>query len=179
MSGAGGGLAGTGPTGSFFEAPGWVDLAKRPGATVQVAPDWASWARGVVRLRHVVFSPNLVWLAIAAAVYVLFPYDLDGAATFRAAWVARRTALNLALMFGYVGFWHAALYVWRWSNRKFVPGSAPGRGRVLHNVWWSTLGTLQWSAWECAFMHLYGSRSQHLSFQPPISLRLALFGLIL
>ena len=31
------GLAGTGPNGSFFEAPAWVDQTKAPGTTSQVA----------------------------------------------------------------------------------------------------------------------------------------------
>lgn len=35
MSGAGGGLFGT-TGGSFFKAPGWVDMKKSPGTTPQV-----------------------------------------------------------------------------------------------------------------------------------------------
>ena len=31
-----GGFAGTGPNGSFFEAPAWVDQSKAPGTTSQV-----------------------------------------------------------------------------------------------------------------------------------------------
>ena len=31
-----GGFAGTGPNGSFFETPGWVDKSKPPGQTSQV-----------------------------------------------------------------------------------------------------------------------------------------------
>jgi hypothetical protein len=33
-------------------------------------------------------------------VYFAFPYDLEAAKTWSVGWVARRTALNLALMFG-------------------------------------------------------------------------------
>jgi hypothetical protein len=100
MSGAGGGIAGTGPNGSFFEAPGWVNLALKPGATKQVPPTWSAWALNTLKLKHVVYSPNLVWLSVALAVYFAFPYDLEAAKTWSVGWVARRTALNLALMFG-------------------------------------------------------------------------------
>lgn len=162
MSGAGGGIAGTGPTGSFFEAPSWIDLSKRPGATVQKAPSWISWLKGVLQLRHIIFSPNAVWLSIALAYYVAFPYDYPRYRVFHFDWVARRTALNVVLVFGYVGFWHAALYVLAWSKRKFVPGSAPSLGRVLHNMWYTFLGTLQWSGWECLFMYIVCPRWKSL-----------------
>ena len=66
------------------------------------------------------YSPNLVWLSIAAAIYVLFPYDFEAARTFAPGWVASRLLLNLALMFGYVGFWHGALYRLHWSKRKYA-----------------------------------------------------------
>ena len=78
MSGAGSGLFGT-VDGSFFRAPGWVNLAKAPGTTAQTPTPWSTWLSGIVRLRHVFYSPNLVWLSIAAVVYVLFPYDLEAA----------------------------------------------------------------------------------------------------
>ena len=35
---------------------------------------------------------------------------------------------------------------------------ARSSGRVLHNIWYSCLGTLQWSAWEVIFMHLYATK---------------------
>ena len=56
MSGAGGGLAGMNG-GSFFKAPGWVDLAKRPGESRQLPPAWASWAKAVLKCGHVFCKP--------------------------------------------------------------------------------------------------------------------------
>merc|ERR1712156_1074442 len=73
-----GGFAGTGPNGSFFEAPAWVDKSKAPGTTSQeaaVAPPgwWIPLATG----KFLFFSPNLVWLLIALVDYFVFPYDFQ------------------------------------------------------------------------------------------------------
>ena len=75
-----GGFAGTGPNGSFFEAPAWDDKTKKPGMTSQaeaVAP--AGWWIDLVTGKFLFFSPNLVWLSIALADYFLFPYDFQSA----------------------------------------------------------------------------------------------------
>jgi len=112
----------------------------------------------VLRLNHIFFSPNFVWLSCAVFVYVAFPYDFEsGLYEGWGSWVPKRVALNFAMMFGYVGFWHCALYLWNWSSRKFV-ANRPGSGRIAHNIGYSCLGTLQWSAWEVIFMHLYATK---------------------
>ena len=91
------GLAGTGPNGSFFEAPSWVDQTKAPGTTSQVrgcllplftigdqerevaAPGyWIDKLTG----KTFFFSPNLVWILIALTDYFLFPYDFQFAKSF-------------------------------------------------------------------------------------------------
>ena len=91
------GLAGTGPNGSFFEAPSWVDQTKAPGTTSQVrgclltlftigdqegevtAPGyWIDKLTG----KTFFFSPNLVWILIALTDYFLFPYDFQSAKSF-------------------------------------------------------------------------------------------------
>ena len=88
------GLAGTGPNGSFFEAPSWVDQTKAPGTTSQVrscllplftigdqegqvaAPGyWIDKLTG----KTFFLSPNLVWILIALTDYFLFPYDFQSA----------------------------------------------------------------------------------------------------
>lgn len=143
--------------GSFFKAPGWIDLSLRPGESKQVPPSWGQWARGVAKCSHVLFSPNAVWLAFALLDWFVFPWDLAAAKTWAADWVMWRFAVNLLLTIGYTGFWHVALYVLHWSQRKFSPGSMPGAGRVAHNVWYTFLGILQWTVWETIFMHVYAT----------------------
>ena len=102
-----GGFAGTGPNGSFFETPGWVDKVrhliqvfkasalsqdKAPGMTSQtpaVAPP--GWWVKLVTGYFLFFSPNLVWLAIALADYFLFPYDYEAAKSLtNLKWVFQR-----------------------------------------------------------------------------------------
>ena len=108
-----GGFAGTGPNGSFFETPGWVDKVenrthhtawmylpknlllsqdKAPGMTSQtpaVAPP--GWWIKLVTGYFLFFSPNLVWLAIALADYFLFPYDYEAAKSLTELnWVFKR-----------------------------------------------------------------------------------------
>lgn len=156
MSGAGGGIAGT-TDGSFFRCPGWVDLKKLPGESKQVPPTWSSWLAGVLKCGHVLYSPNLVWLSIAAAMWVVFPYDLEAAAEWRSDWMLRRLAINVGMTFGYVGFWHVSLYVLGWSERKFMPGVRPDVWRMTHNLWYSLLAVAQWTAWEVVFMRAYAT----------------------
>ena len=86
------GFAGTGPTGSFFETPGWVDQSKAPGMTSQdsvvTPPGW--WIEYVTG-RFLFFSPTLVWLIIALLQYFLLPYDLDAATSLEdIQWIVHR-----------------------------------------------------------------------------------------
>ena len=78
------GFAGTGPNGSFFEAPKWVDKKKPPGMTSQaeaVAPP--GWWVDLITGKFLFFSPNFVWLSIALADYFFFPYDFEAAKSFK------------------------------------------------------------------------------------------------
>ena len=86
------GFAGTGPNGSFFETPKWVDKSKPPGLTSQdgaVAPP--GWWIPLVTGTFLFFTPNLVWLAIALMNYLVFPYDYQAAKSFdKLDWVYSR-----------------------------------------------------------------------------------------
>eukprot|EP00747_Dinoflagellata_sp_TGD_P073023 gnl/TRDRNA2_/TRDRNA2_157723_c0_seq1.p1 gnl/TRDRNA2_/TRDRNA2_157723_c0~~gnl/TRDRNA2_/TRDRNA2_157723_c0_seq1.p1 ORF type:complete len:555 (+),score=63.62 gnl/TRDRNA2_/TRDRNA2_157723_c0_seq1:22-1665(+) len=180
MSGAGSGFAGT-VDGSFFRLPKWVDAAKAPGTTCQTPTAWATWAKNIVTMKLLFFGPNFIWLSIAAAVYVLFPYDYTAARTLSGRrdgssvpWVLERVILNIFLLYGYYGFWEVTLYCWGWSKRKFrgswdangrwVPTSWPTGGRLLHNMWYCFLGTLQYSFWEVVCVHLFATgKMPHIS----------------
>jgi len=103
------GFAGT-TGGSFFAAPAWVDKSKPPGHTSQVAsiennPNWKSLLSGA----FLFWSPNLVWLLVALFVWFVFPYDFEAGKTWSADWTLHRLAVNVGVIFGYVGFWHVTL----------------------------------------------------------------------
>ena len=97
MSGVGAGFAGSGPHGSFFELPSWVDVKKPPGATKQSPTSWTKWLTGVLTLKHVFFSPNFIWLSISIFVYNFMPYDLKNSTEF-GTWVWDRLVANLLVL---------------------------------------------------------------------------------
>ena len=88
-----GGLAGTGPHGSFFERPGWVDESLAPGHTSQEAVVAApGYWKDKITGKSFFFSPNLVWITIALTDYLAFPYDFSAAKSFdRLDWVLHRS----------------------------------------------------------------------------------------
>ena len=47
--------------------------------------------------------------------------------------------------------------VFQWSTRKFAPNLWPTIGKIAHNIGWTTLGTMQWTAWEIAFIRMYAT----------------------
>merc|ERR1719357_602102 len=149
------GFAGAGPNGSFFEAPEWVDQSKPPGQTSQekaVAPE--GWWIPLVTGKFLFFSPNLVWLAIALVDYFVFPYDYQAARRFENFnWVYYRFVVNLGITFGFFGFWHCVLYGLGWSERPFMPNRTYRVGKVLHNSWYTFLGVVQYTVWECIYVY--------------------------
>merc|ERR1711990_843524 len=126
-----GGFAGTGPNGSFFEAPVWVDQSNAPGTTSQepaVAPP--GWWIPLVTGKFLFFSPNLVWLAIALFDYFVFPYDFQAARSFDSLdWVCFRFAVNFGITFGFFGFWHCALYLLDGQSARSCPTDGTGSPR--------------------------------------------------
>ena len=154
-----GGFAGSGPNGSFFESPAWVDRTKRPGLTSQteaVAPP--GWWIPLVTGKFLFFSPNLVWLAIALGDYFLFPYDFQAAKSLdQLDWVLFRFAVNFVITFGYFGFWHCVLYILGWSERPFMSNRKYRVSKVLHNMFYTLMGVIQFTLWEAIFMHCYAT----------------------
>eukprot|EP01130_Rhizamoeba_saxonica_P016199 TRINITY_DN7446_c0_g1_i2.p1 TRINITY_DN7446_c0_g1~~TRINITY_DN7446_c0_g1_i2.p1 ORF type:complete len:332 (+),score=30.55 TRINITY_DN7446_c0_g1_i2:332-1327(+) len=58
----------------------------------------------------------------------------------------------------YIGFFYVSLYKWDWAERRFSRSEVPlNIGKLLHNIWYSLLGAVQFSVfWELAF--IYGWR---------------------
>jgi len=153
------GLAGTGPNGSFFEAPAWVDQTKAPGTTSQeaevAAPGyWIDKLTG----KTFFFSPNLVWILIALADYCIAPYDFQAAKSFENLdWVLYRFFINFLITFSYFGFWHCVLYHLGWSDRPFLANRRYKLSKILHNMFYSLLGVVQFTIWEAIFVHCYAT----------------------
>ena len=151
------GFAGT-EQGSFFKAPAWVDTKKAPGTTSQASVyGKEGWWHDLATGKFLLYSPNLVWLIMALFVYFVFPYDFKAAQTWSRGWVLGRIAVNECVVFVYFGFWHVTMYWLGWGQRPFQAGRVWRWGKVLHNIWYTALGALQWAVWECIFVHCYAT----------------------
>jgi len=141
----------------FGSMPEWVDREKRPGHTSQQA-GLGKTAGDVATLRYFIFSPNLVWCAIAIALHAIVPYDIEAAKTgWSASWVVRRLGLNATVATAYYGFFFLSIYRFGKASRKFSPESFPTYGNMLHNVYYWFLGVLQWTFWECVMCRLWAT----------------------
>jgi len=52
--------------------------------------DWSKVARNYVTTAFFFYSPNFVWFLVAAAMYVIFPYNFEAAKTFQWDWCFQR-----------------------------------------------------------------------------------------
>ena len=150
------GLGGT-VDGSFFKEAAWVDVTKPPGYTAQRA-SLNQWWWPYVSGSYVVFSPNLIWLVITVLIWYIAPYRFDEAAQgFQWGWVTERILVSIIVPFSYTSFWHVSLYAMNWGKRPFNRNRKYRVRKVIHNMFYSLLGCLQWALWECIFIHCYAS----------------------
>jgi len=144
----------------IFTPPSWVNTKLKPGHTSLLA--WygrKDWVFGYFPIGFTK-SPSLLWFLMAAIFYALFPYekDFDKAAVLDPTWICQRAFRNMILVNLYYGFWHITLYVMHWSARKFSPDSdGPSKSRLIHNIWYTNIGILQWTLWEVLFVHCYAT----------------------
>eukprot|EP00301_Raphidiophrys_heterophryoidea_P023633 c7445_g1_i2.p1 GENE.c7445_g1_i2~~c7445_g1_i2.p1 ORF type:complete len:454 (+),score=113.39 c7445_g1_i2:1-1362(+) len=151
------GIAGLDSKGRFFVAPDFVNLKNEPGTTPQPKTSVANYFKNLVTFKFFFVSPNFVWAVIALAVYVLFPYDLESPKHGWGSWVWDRCVLNFVVVFGYyIASW-GVIYVLRVPKRKFDKEHWPSAQELAHDVWYLTLGTLQWCGWEVVMMRLWAT----------------------
>ena len=154
---------GIAPQGIFGGSqPAWVDPKKPPGCTDQRDQlGWPKTIANIVHGRYMFYNPNMVWFTMALALHVWAPYDIEAAkAGFDLSvrgWIARRLALNFAVAFAYYGFFFVALYVAKTAERKYRPNSTPTAGNMAHNLWYWTLGIVQWTFWEAVVVRLWAT----------------------
>jgi len=60
-------------------------------------------------------------------------------------------------VFAYFGFWHITLYWLNWGERPFHSERQWRWSKIIHNLWYTFLGALQWTVWEVIFMHSYAT----------------------
>ena len=158
------GFAGSGPNGSFFEAPAHVDQSKKPGSTslAKVVEGFTFYeflfGRGLNPISFI-YSPNLVWLAISLLNYFYInPYNFDTVSLTNFDWIYKRLLTNTLIVFGYAGFWHVTLYIMNWSKRPFNNNRGEyNYQKVMHNMLYSFLGVFQATIWESIMMYCYAT----------------------
>lgn len=159
--------------GSFFCVDESVDTTKPPGSTKTKCPECLSdTLYPIVTGRAFFFSPNFSWFLLACFVWWVAPYQLGNANITWQDQLRERLLVNHILAFSYVGFWHVALYWLHWGKRPFVANRTYQWGRVLHNIFYTWLGVLQWTVAEVAFLHCYQTgaipyRHETLSLRHP------------
>jgi len=153
------GLGGISKKGMFKILPAWVDEKLDPGTSDQTeALSLKQTARDISTLAHFLYSPNLVWFAMAITIYVFFPYPIEQAKDgFAAGWMLTRFALNYSVAFAYYAFFYFGLYYGDWAARKFRPGVYPTAGNMAHNMWYWSLAIVQWTWWECVMVRLWAN----------------------
>ncbi|KAG7360028.1 C-5 sterol desaturase [Nitzschia inconspicua] len=163
--------------GSLFRVSDSVDTSVAPGTSNHKEDnhDKPSYY-DILTFQSFLYSPNLTWLIMAVVVWHIYPYPLlqqtQQSTTEEEVVVAssfsfwrffqQRLAFNMLLSFGYIGFWHVTLYGLHWCHRPFVPNRRYKLQKVLHNMFYTTLGVLHWTAVEVAFVYCY--RTGRLSY---------------
>ena len=69
-----------------------------------------------------------------------------------------RLLVNVGITFGYVSFWHIVLYLLEWSERPFQANRRYNIDKVVHNMWYTFLGVVQYTVWEAIFVHCCATR---------------------
>ena len=154
--------------GSFFKAPiDSVAAGKPPGMSLPQTPPKplkGTFFRIMIG-KEFCYSPNLSWFLMVAAAWCVFPYNLDeynsddkeaNVATLLEL-VKNRLVINHSLALFYISFWHWALYIRGFCERPYVPNRIYNVPKVLHNLFYTVMGILQWTLVEGAFIHLYKS----------------------
>lgn len=145
------------PGGKIFGGvESWVDTSKAAGCTSQVEQlGLENTIRQIVTLKYFFYSPNLVWFILAFVIYAVAPYDIPAARTWSWSWILPRLFLNFAVAFAYYGFFYFGLYISHSSSRKFSPEKFPTAGNMAHNLYYWSLGVLQWTLLEALMLRLW------------------------
>jgi sterol desaturase/sphingolipid hydroxylase (fatty acid hydroxylase superfamily) len=125
----------------------------------------ASLLRNYITLTFFMYTPNLIWFLLALAVWVVVPYRLSSSYSDGqnkhdnddsiSRLFLQRLVVNVIMVGMYYGFWHVALYLWHWGKQPFLSQRRVYRTtKVIHNMWYTMLGTLQWTLTETAILYI-------------------------
>jgi sterol desaturase/sphingolipid hydroxylase (fatty acid hydroxylase superfamily) len=144
----------------FGEAPLYVDKTKKPGFSPIPKPTVSNWLINAPFV--LITSPNFVWASIATLIYFNFPYNLDSNSVVALApisieFIKNRLPIWFFTVFGYTGFWHLTLHIFKLSNRPYIPNRPYNVNKVLHNMFWTFSGVIIWTIFENIFCYLWAT----------------------
>lgn len=147
-------------TSIFFSAPGWVDTSKPAGRTPQLP--WVlrtaeSYWKELLTLRKFCGSPpHLVLLMFAMLMHVVDRYDFEAARQGMVfPWLAHRALVNFVVAGCFYSFFLVIAPMI--CGRKFNPNTSPIVQQLCHDIWYWSLGILQWTFWECLFVRAWAT----------------------
>ena len=159
----------------FFKiTPAWVDLKRGPGFSSMPVPSLWPLFTSALQLRTLWASAYLIWLTLAAIVYVWLPYDLErtglsARGPLTVAFFLSRVPPLVTLVLAYYGFWHVTLHHLGWAARSFVPNRPYNADKAAHNAFFVTVGVFVWVAVENVLCFLWATR--RLAFVPDAAVR--------
>ena len=71
--------------------------------------------------------------------------------------MAKRLVLNLSVATAYYSLFHIGLWRLGWGKRKYLADVYPTAGNMRHNLFYWSLGILQWTLWDCVMIRLWAT----------------------
>lgn len=108
----------------------------------------------------------VVFMAILTVSYFYFTPERAEMVSFAPKWMLEVLARNMVLMWLFTGAFHLWLYGWKRQGRKkkyngnWMSTDNPTflfKDQVWDNVFWSSVGVVIWSAYECGFWWAYSN----------------------
>jgi sterol desaturase/sphingolipid hydroxylase (fatty acid hydroxylase superfamily) len=166
--------------GSFFRVADEVDTSKPPGSTsldrLGYPTTFGEALQGIATGQDFVYSPNLTWFLLACGVWWIAPYQLQQDSLQEIC--KQRLIVNHGMVFGYVGFWHVACYWRQWAKRPFAENRPYSPRKVIHNIFYTWLGILQWTLTEVAILYCYQTNRIPYLEHPPSMVQTAVASLL-
>ena len=155
------GVGGISSKGLFGHAAPWVNMSKPPGTTDQSELlSFKTTLNSVITGRHFFLAPHSTWAAIALLMYLICPYE-EAITTAKhgwaVGWMAKRLVLNLSVATAYYSLFHIGLWRLGWGKRKYLADVYPTAGNMRHNLFYWSLGILQWTLWDCVMIRLWAT----------------------
>jgi sterol desaturase/sphingolipid hydroxylase (fatty acid hydroxylase superfamily) len=164
-----------------------IDTSMPPLATPIPPPTFSAWLFSGLTLRHIIWSPNLVWLVISVALYIVFPYDsnlmaIGAQGPITMEYFRQRLPFWMVVVIGYFAFWHVTIE--SWCRRSFVPNRPYRIAKVLHNLMYCVTGVVIWVGFENVFVFLWASgrlpyTSDEEALSSPTNILLLMLGMVL